>query len=1051
MQTLFFSRWRPWLWLLAILSCALLLLDLSVGPGVVARGGARLTGAMLVQSDPQATRTFTGNTWQGVPPGTTTPLANIKVTLYGSNNPALWETELASVVSASDGAYALATDRTFTYYHVVETDPSGYYSTGAQAGVGGVALNYNWIRYQTPTAGNIGGNHFWDRRSNTPTPTYTYTPTPLTRTPTPTYPPYPTYTPTPTRTGTPANQADLLVYKQQVAPTSHHIPPGSLVVYDITVLNNGPATATSIVVSDTLPTGFTFQSASAGCVRVAQAPPNDVVRCQPGNLAAGQSLSLTIQARVENNACGRIRNLVQVGSNTPDPISYNNDYTLIASVDSCNVPGVLVIKQQIDPPSSYARLNDVITYAITVVNIGNTELKPIEIVEIFDSAKIVPLDASPLPNDIRLGGRESSVRWRDLTGPPPHGFARPLPPGSQIVVNIRMRAIDLGYVNNCASVTATAGDMTMSDSDCNYTSITDPGREFILGKRLFYPSGGVGVVGQTAVFMISLDNNGATPIIGIRLRDEYNTTLLTFLSAAYTPDDPADDGQLDWANLAQPAPRGFGQPLQARSGRAFSLNFRADAATALNQPTENCVRAWYWHADQVEHEVPRTCAQLRIVSRSDPQVQIEKIAIEPLGGIANPGDGVRFGFRIVNTGPTGFKNIKLVETYDKNCLKFIPLGIAGLDPDSLADDGQLDWAKWLNITALDPGASVWIGPAVQFQARAGANCNPTTNTLQAVITDTGNRQVTASATELVRIMIEPSPLPDLGDAPASVNHAGAAMTAYVVGGTPIPAQFPTVYDPAIAALGPMHRQPRAGDWLGDWVTREQNADQSPDEDGAINIAPLLNWPDRDREDDGVAALPPLVHCQPTTLTFRVTVPPSAPAQVIYFLNAWFDWNRNGRWGDVVDCDVAQADEWAVQNFALPSGLAPGSYVFTTPTFLPWHPAPRQPLWFRLTLSEQQTDRRDGSGPSGGYALGETEDYWLPAALIPPQPTATPTPTATVTPSPTATVTPSPTATITPSPTATVTPSPTATFSPTPTPTVIPLHPLYMPLILRLTR
>ncbi len=1041
MQILFPFRWRLWLWLLAILLFILLLLELSVGLMVVAKGSADPLAMPFVQSDPQATRTFTGNIWQGVPPETTTPLVNVRVTLYGSNNPALWEAELANAVSAIGGAYSLSTDRTYTYYHLVETDPSGYYSTGAQAGAAGMALNYNWIRYQSPTAGNIGGNHFWDRRSNTPTPTYTYTPTPLTQTPTPTYPPYPTYTPTPTRTGTPPNQADLSVSKRQIVPPSHHIPPGSLVTYEITVINNGPATATSVIVSDTLPTGFTFQSAPAGCVRVAQAPPNDIVRCQPGHLPAGQSLSLTIQARVENNACGRVRNRVQVGSSTPDPISSNNDFTLMASVDPCNVPGVLVIKQQTDPPSSSAKLGDVITYALTVVNIGNVELRSVELVESFDNSRIAPLDASPLANEITLSGHESTIRWRDLTGPPPYGFNRPLPPGSQVTVTVRMRAVDLGYVNNCASVTATGGDITVSDSDCNYTRITDPGREFILGKRLFYPTGGVGVVGQMALFMVSLENNGANPIVGIRLRDEYDTMLLTFLSAAYTPDDSIDDGQLDWANLTQPAPRGFGQPLQPRSGRSFSLNIRADAATLPGQPAENCVRAWYWHADQVEHEVPRTCAPLRIVSRSDPQVQIEKTVIEPLGGIANPGDWVRFGFRIINTGPTSFKNIKLVETYDKNCLKFAPQGVSGLDPDNLADDGQLDWAKWLNITSLNPGASVWIGPAVQFQARVGATCNPTTNTLQAVITDTGNKQATASDTETVRIVTEPFSLPDLGDAPTSLNHAGAAMTAYVLSGTPIPAQFPTVYDPGIGALGPMHRQPRAGAWLGDWVTLEQNADQSPDEDGAINIAPPLNWPDRDREDDGVAGLPPLVHCQPAAFVFRVAIPAGAPAQAIYFLNAWFDWDRDGKWGAVADCGVAQTDEWAVQNFALPAGLTPGIHVFTAPAFLPWHPTTRQPLWFRLTLSEQQTDRRDGGGPNGGYAMGETEDYWLPAALVPPNPTATSTPT----------ITPSPTPTVTPSPTPTVTPSPTPTFSPTPTPTVIPAIPLYMPLILRLAQ
>ena len=71
-----------------------------------------------------------------------------------------------------------------------------------------------------------------------------------------------------------------------------------------------------------------------------------------------------------------------------------------------------------------------------------------------------------------------------------------------------------------------------------------------------------------------------------------------------------------------------------------------------------------------------------------------------------------------------------------------------------------------------------------------------------------------------------------------------------------------------------------------------------------------------------------------------------------FLNVWFDWNRNGNWDDVLQCDTGAAQEWAVQNQPVP--FESGLQQFTTLPFLPWHPTSTNPIpvWVRMTLSEQ---------------------------------------------------------------------------------------------------
>ncbi len=79
--------------------------------------------------------------------------------------------------------------------------------------------------------------------------------------------------------------ADLAVVKS--APTT--ITPGTAFDWTITVTNNGPNVSVGAIISDTLPAGVTFQSASAGCVFSA-----GVVTCTLATLNAGASTALAI-------------------------------------------------------------------------------------------------------------------------------------------------------------------------------------------------------------------------------------------------------------------------------------------------------------------------------------------------------------------------------------------------------------------------------------------------------------------------------------------------------------------------------------------------------------------------------------------------------------------------------------------------------------------------------------------------------------------------------------------------------------------------------------
>ncbi len=246
--------------------------------------------------------------------------------------------------------------------------------------------------------------------------------------------------------------------------------------------------------------------------------------------------------------------------------------------------------------------------------------------------------------------------------------------------------------------------------------------------------------------------------------------------------------------------------------------------------------------------------------------------------------------------------------------------------------------------------------------------------------------------------------PDLGDAPDSTNHAGQPMRAYI--GANIQAQYPTVFDPATGLpSGPYHRN-AAPLHLGMQVSSELEADTGPDADGVNNIRPVPvnnQRANRDRYDDGVGiGQINFADCQVATIPVRVFISPQAvqafqQQNAKAKLNVWLDSDRNGDWAGSVACAGGQAREHIVINADVDvAALGAGVHALSFTSGLVSWPAnlADKPAWLRVTLSESPaplplndgTAYGDGRGPSAGYGVGETEDYYY---LAPDAATAAP--------------------------------------------------------------
>jgi uncharacterized repeat protein (TIGR01451 family) len=122
--------------------------------------------------------------------------------------------------------------------------------------------------------------------------------------------------------------SDLILTVRSTPAQLHE---GELLTYSATVLNNGPFPASGVVLSDTIPAGALFVSASPACQS------NGVeVTCSLGTLARGASTTVNIIFSVPY--AGVIENSVRVQSATADPQIGNNVSSAAVSVTA--IPAV---------------------------------------------------------------------------------------------------------------------------------------------------------------------------------------------------------------------------------------------------------------------------------------------------------------------------------------------------------------------------------------------------------------------------------------------------------------------------------------------------------------------------------------------------------------------------------------------------------------------------------------------------------------------------------------------------------------------------------------
>jgi uncharacterized repeat protein (TIGR01451 family)/fimbrial isopeptide formation D2 family protein len=300
-----------------------------------------------------------------------------------------------------------------------------------------------------------------------------------------------------------AVESDVRIVKTaQAAP----VDAGDELDFTLTVTNDGPSDAAGVTVQDVLPANLAFVSASAPCTETA-----GTVTCALGALAAGDSETLTLRARVDPGETSGVSNTATVSTTTPDSNPANDSSTANKPVGVA--ANVTVLK---DAPAAPVLQGTAFDYTIRVANEG------------VSSATDVSL-SDPLPAGVDFVSVTTDTGTCAEAGGTVDCDLGTLLPGALATVVVRVNAVAVGAPLNTATATTASVETTVADNADNAPVQVLPAAD--LGVTKTAPANVA--AGGEVDYELEVTNAGPSPATGVTLTDTLPPGV-TFVSA-----DPA--------------------------------------------------------------------------------------------------------------------------------------------------------------------------------------------------------------------------------------------------------------------------------------------------------------------------------------------------------------------------------------------------------------------------------------------------------------------------------------------------------------------------------
>ncbi|WP_217181110.1 CARDB domain-containing protein [Streptomyces sp. AC495_CC817] len=272
---------------------------------------------------------------------------------------------------------------------------------------------------------------------------------------------------------------------------------GGTVTYTLVVTNNGTSDAVNAVLDDTLPTGLTVASVSAGAGAVCATPSSTRIQCTWATLAQGASTTITLQALVAADApVGTVTNTASVASPAEDSNPANNsDSADVEIVQSADIRVVKTADSQAVPGGPFG-------YTLTVGNDGPSVARGVVLTDTLPAGFAL----GAVPAGCVLDGSTITCAVGDLAV------------GQVVTVRVEgtLQQTAKGTLRNTATVTSPTPDPDPSDNTSTVDKPLTPSADVQVTKTTSTPS--VPLNG-TATFEITVTNAGPSAAEAVIVRE----------------------------------------------------------------------------------------------------------------------------------------------------------------------------------------------------------------------------------------------------------------------------------------------------------------------------------------------------------------------------------------------------------------------------------------------------------------------------------------------------------------------------------------------------
>lgn len=455
---------------------------------------------------------------------------------------------------------------------------------------------------------------------------------------------------------------------------------GDTITYTLTITNNGPAQATNVIMTDSIPAGLTFVQflpISAPCTYAAP-----TLTCFYPILNVGQTVTVDIEATVDVGASGIITNTASVTTTEPESNLGNNSDDVDIAIDGVD----LAITKTVDNPAPSE--TDTIIYSVNLENVSLTNATNIIITDLLPAgvtyvSHVAPLDSASVMTTYVSGTGAWSIGQLDA--------------GANITLQITA-AVDVGVAGTSITNTATLTSLTETDGNsANNTSTAIISVDAVDIEVIKTVSPLATSQGNPVTYTVTVTNIGTVTATGVIISenvpmDGVNTTYVSHLASqgTFTVGTPGI-WNIGTLTAGQSVTLDLTVTVEIAGGQ---INNTA-TLTGINEtdvnPANNSDNAIVTVGPNADLSLTKT------ISDTTPQI----------------GDTIIYTLIITNAGPDSTDNVVVTDTLPPT------VTYAGVNTPS---QGAFDGTVW-TVGTLGVGASAQLDITVTMNSNGGTTTN----------------------------------------------------------------------------------------------------------------------------------------------------------------------------------------------------------------------------------------------------------------------------------------------------------------------------------------